>query len=62
MTIYGNTGKILEIDLTSEKTSVMKPYPEIYQSFVGGSGLAARLFYDHLTKELDPLSPENPLG
>ena len=62
LTIYGNTGKILEIDLTSEKTSVMKPYPEIYQSFVGGSGLAARLFYDHLTKELDPLSPENPLG
>ncbi|MBY8993787.1 MAG: aldehyde ferredoxin oxidoreductase, partial [Candidatus Heimdallarchaeota archaeon] len=62
MTVFGNTGKILEVDLTNEKTSVLKPDPEIYRNYVGGSGLAARLLFDQLTEELDPLSPENPLG
>ncbi|HUU77992.1 MAG TPA: aldehyde ferredoxin oxidoreductase family protein [candidate division Zixibacteria bacterium] len=62
MSFFGNTGKILEVDLTKEKISILNPDQEIYHEFLGGSGLAARLFFHKLTKELDPLSPENPLG
>lgn len=62
MNFFGNTGKILEIDLTTEKISTMKPKEELYRQYIGGSGLAAAILFDRLTKELDPLSPENPLG
>ena len=60
--VYGNTGKILEIDLEKQKTSDRKIDEKLYKQFIGGSGLAAALLYDKLTKELDPLSPENPLS
>jgi aldehyde:ferredoxin oxidoreductase len=62
MDMNGNTGKILEIDLTSGKFNNIQPNKEDYQLFIGGSGLAAKLMYHQLTKELDPLSPENPLA
>ncbi|MBN1328257.1 MAG: aldehyde ferredoxin oxidoreductase family protein [Candidatus Heimdallarchaeota archaeon] len=61
MTIKGNTGKVLEVDLTTEKISILNPLENDYKEFLGGSGLAAKLIYNDLTKELDPLSPENPL-
>ncbi len=62
MNFYGNTGKILEINLTTKKISILKPKEELYRLFIGGSGLAAAILFERLTKELDPLSPENPLG
>ncbi len=62
MTIFGNTGKILEVNLTEEKISTIKPDPEVYRKFIGGSGIAAHILFDRLSKDLDPLSPENPLG
>ena len=62
MNFYGNTGKILEINLTSQKTSITTPKEELYRKFVGGSGLAAAILFERLSADLDPLSPENPLG
>jgi len=62
MALFGNTGKILTVNLSDEKVEIFTPAEEIYRNFIGGSGLAARLLYERLTKELDPLSPENPLG
>jgi aldehyde:ferredoxin oxidoreductase len=62
MTLLGNTGKILEINLTKEKTNIIKLGESAYRRFLGGSGLAAYLLYDKLTKQLDPLSAENPLA
>ncbi len=62
MNFFGNTGKILEINLTTKNVSILNPKEELYRQFVGGSGLAAAILFDRLTKELDPLSPENPLG
>ncbi|HUT82936.1 MAG TPA: aldehyde ferredoxin oxidoreductase family protein [Candidatus Bathyarchaeia archaeon] len=61
MALNGNTGKVLEVDLTNEKISTMNPPKNDYREFIGGSGLAAKLIFNELTKELDPLSPENPL-
>ena len=57
----GWNGKILEIDLT---TLTYKTYPldmEMAQKFIGGRGLGARLLWDLVGPEVDPLSPENVL-
>ena len=52
---------ILKIDLTTGKTEEYK-IPEKWQKeFLGGASLAARILYDHLTPELDALSPDAPL-
>jgi aldehyde:ferredoxin oxidoreductase len=57
----GWNGKILEIDLTTQSH---KAYPldlEMAQQFIGGRGLGARLLWDLVGPEVDPLSPENVL-
>jgi len=57
----GWNGKVLEIDLT---TQTHKSYPldmQMAQQFVGGRGLGARLLWDLVGPDVDPLSPENVL-
>jgi len=57
----GWNGKILEIDLA---THTHKSYPldmEMARQFIGGRGLGARLLWDLVGPEVDPLSPENVL-
>src|SRR5512133_3189552 len=57
----GWAGKILDIDLA---TRIVKSYPldeELARLFVGGRGLGARLLWDLVGPEVDPLSPENVL-
>ena len=52
---------ILRVDL-STGTSQEYKIPEAWErAFLGGASLAARLLYPHLTKDLDPFSPEAPL-
>jgi aldehyde:ferredoxin oxidoreductase len=57
----GWNGKVLEIDLT---TQTYKTYPldmEMARQFIGGRGLGARLLWDLVGPEVEPLSPENAL-
>ncbi len=57
----GWNGKVLEIDLT---TLTHKTYPldmEMARQFIGGRGLGARLLWDLVGPEVEPLSPENVL-
>src|SRR5512139_3296642 len=57
----GWNGKILDIDLTM---LTYKTYPldmEIAHQFLGGRGLGARLLWDLVGPQVDPLSPENVL-
>jgi aldehyde:ferredoxin oxidoreductase len=57
----GWNGKILEINLTA---LTYKTYPldmEIAQQFLGGRGLGARLLWDLVGPEVNPLAPENVL-
>jgi aldehyde:ferredoxin oxidoreductase len=57
----GWAGKILDIDLT---TRAVKSYPldeELAKLFLGGRGLGARLLWDLVGPEVEPLSPENVL-
>jgi aldehyde:ferredoxin oxidoreductase len=59
--MYGYMGSILYVDL-SAGTLWDEPLNEQYaRAFVGGSGLAARLIYDVVDSETDPLGPDNPL-
>jgi aldehyde:ferredoxin oxidoreductase len=57
----GIWGKLLEIDLTSGKTTNTPIADEKVEKYLGGRGLGARLFYDLLPSKADPLSPENVL-
>jgi aldehyde:ferredoxin oxidoreductase len=57
----GNWGKILKVDLTSGKTEELQLEEKLYRDFLGGSGLAAKWFFDNEGWKVEPLSPENPL-
>jgi aldehyde:ferredoxin oxidoreductase len=59
--MYGYRGKILRVDLTNGSTSVTSLDDDMLREFIGGAGLGARLLYDLIDTDTDPLSPENPL-
>ena len=59
--MYGYYGKILKFDLTGGTTEVIEPDPELLRKYLGGSGLAAKLFFDMGAWKEDPLGPGNPL-
>ena len=59
--IGGFHGKVLKVNLSTGSVGTVELSDNILKAFVGGSGLAAALLYDHLTKDLDPLSPDAPL-
>jgi aldehyde:ferredoxin oxidoreductase len=52
---------ILKIDLTNGEIDHFQAPASWVADFLGGASLAARLLYEHLIPELDPLSPEAPL-
>jgi len=57
----GFYGKILEINLsTGEQRETTIP-EEYYRRFLGGSGLAAKIFEERGYEQVDPLSEEAPL-
>lgn len=59
--MYGWKGKLLRIDLTSGNWEDLILDKDILERFVGGRALGAKLLYDHLEAEADPLGPENKL-
>lgn len=61
MRLFGFSGNILYVDLTSQKISTF-PLPEGYiPKFLGGYGINNRLFWDYARPNTDPFSPENPI-
>jgi len=60
--LFGYYGKILEVDLTKEKISVLPLSEEDAYKFIGGRGLEVKILWDKIKKPgLDPLSPQNSL-
>ena len=57
----GYMGRILRVDLSAGELRDEPLDEEYARSFVGGSGLAARIVYDVVDGETDPLGPDNPL-
>ena len=52
---------ILKINLTTAQTEDYLVPEHWEKDFLGGASLAARILYEYLTPDLDPLSPEAPL-
>ena len=59
--MYGYSGKILHIDLTTRKTWVETKPEEWYKVYIGGVSMAARLLWENIKPGCDPLSPDNPI-
>jgi len=60
--MYGYYGKIFKIDLTNS-TIVTETFDEDFaRKYLGGNGFVAKLIYDNVPLDEDPLSPENGMA
>jgi aldehyde:ferredoxin oxidoreductase len=57
----GYHGRFLDVDLGAGTTKDLPLSEELLKKYIGGATLGAALVYDHVSKDLDPLSPQNPL-
>lgn len=57
--MHGYMGKILRVDLTEGKWSVEPINEQWLESFMGGRGLATRMFMEEVSPDVDPLAAEN---
>jgi aldehyde:ferredoxin oxidoreductase len=55
-------GKILMVDLDTQRTSVEVPSDDLYLEYLGGYGLGAYYLFKLQKPGVDPLGPENHLG
>ena len=55
------TGKILDIDLSAGTIGTSTVDEDTQRKYIGGSGLAAKLFLDRVPPDADPLSDKNAL-
>jgi aldehyde:ferredoxin oxidoreductase len=55
------TGKILDIDLSAGKISTTTVEDDVVRKYIGGSGMAAKLFLDRVSPDVDPMSKNNVL-
>ncbi len=58
---YGYHGKILEIDLTEGRVQVTPLESATIEGYLGGRGLATRIFMDEIDPRCDPLGADNML-
>ena len=59
--MHGWNGKLLRVDLTKGKAVPHKYDISFAKTFLGGRGFAAKILWDELKPDVDPLSPENRL-
>jgi len=62
--MHGYAGKILEINLSTQKIKELSLSEDVLKNYIGGRGLAAKILWDRLGKKwetVDPFSPENIL-
>jgi len=59
--MYGWCGQILQVDLTRGEIQARTLPQGTYETTIGGVGLAARLLFDNVPPEADPLGPDNAL-
>ncbi len=56
--MFRNTGRIATIDLSEGKVEDLSLREDLYRAFIGGSGLAAKLFNDMADMSAGALAPE----
>ena len=57
---YGWTGRILNVDL-SENRTYQETLSDDLKNFIGGRGINSKIAYDRIRPKIDPLSSENVL-
>ncbi len=57
----GYLGKLLKVNLSTAQIEAVEPDVSLYEQFLGGYGLGARLLYDVQRAGVEPLGPENHL-
>ena len=60
MAVYGYSGKILRVDLSSGSISSI-PTSDYSSRFLGGRGIAARIYWDEVSPATGALDPDNRL-
>ncbi len=59
--MHGYAGRVLRIDLSSGRIVKEKTDPRYMRKSIGGRGFNSMRLHDELTRDVDPLSPENML-
>jgi aldehyde:ferredoxin oxidoreductase len=57
---YGYAGKILRVDLSSGSITLMSTM-DYAEKFLGGRGIAAKIYWDEVPPEVKAFDPENRL-
>ncbi|MFC2071173.1 aldehyde ferredoxin oxidoreductase N-terminal domain-containing protein [Chloroflexota bacterium] len=57
---FGYTGKILRVDLSSESITDI-PTVDYADRFIGGRGIAAKIYWDEVSPDIKAFDPENRL-
>jgi len=55
------TKRILHVDLSTGKTEIEPLKEDMAKKYIGGIGLAMRLWHDNSKAGVDPFSPQNPI-
>ncbi len=58
----GYWGRILNVDLSAQSAEHEDLPDELYERFLGGIGLAAKLLWDRIPAGADPMGPDNVLA
>jgi aldehyde:ferredoxin oxidoreductase len=58
---FGWAGKVLRVNLSTEKVTKLDLSEELAHNFLGGRGFNIKVLWDELKSGIDPLSPENLL-
>ncbi|MEG2929648.1 MAG: aldehyde ferredoxin oxidoreductase family protein [Oscillospiraceae bacterium] len=59
--IYGYTGKLLRVNMTTKTGTVEEIPRKVYSDYLGGRGLVAKYCYDEIPKDVNPTGPENKI-
>lgn len=57
--MYGFAGQILRVDLSRKKVWPQTLASTLFESYLGGAGVAGKLLYDEVPPQTDPYSPDN---
>ena len=57
--ILNGYGKILDVNLTTRELRKREINERFAKEFLGGMGFSAKILYDEVGPDVDPLSPEN---
>lgn len=59
--MFGYQGKLLIVDLTARRIETQSIDDSLFQKYIGGVGIAAKIVFDETSPETDPLGLDNVL-